>query len=445
MGSRHREQETVKPIDIQLHKFHAVQREMYKNRTKRDVWRCGRRFGKTTAFEDMAANWAIRGEGKPGAKGHSIGWFSPNYKLLLPSYKRILRTVKPLVLHASKIDGIIELVTGGSIEFWTLNDEDAGRSRAYKKVLIDEAGLVKKGLKDIWDQSIEPTLLDYNGDAVMAGTPKGEDPDSFFYQVCTDKSLGWREWHAPTRANPMMSGEALDQLKNTKSPLVWQQEYEAAFVNWNGVQFFELSKFLDEDGYPYASPLHVDGVFATIDTAIKTGSDNDGTAVTFWAVNKTFGKPKLFVLDWDILQIQGNLLETWLPTVYQRLEVLAQETKARNGSIGAWVEDKGSGTILIQQAQARAWPCHAIESALTAVGKDERAISVSGYVYNGDVGITKYAFEKVKEYKEQTKNHFMYQVFSFRIGDKEAAKRSDDLLDTLTYGVAIALGNSEGY
>ncbi len=54
---------------------------------------------------------------------------------------------------------------------------------------------------------------------------------------------------------------------------------------------------------------------------------------------------------------------------------------ARHGSIGVWIEDKNSGTILLQQAIRSQWPATAIDSKLTAMGKDERALSVSGYVY----------------------------------------------------------------
>ena len=42
-----------------------------------------------------------------------------------------------------------------------------------------------------------------------------------------------------------------------------------------------------------------------------------------------------------------------------------------------------NGAVLVQQAARRGWPCAAIDSKLTALGKDERAISVSGYVYRG--------------------------------------------------------------
>jgi hypothetical protein len=38
-------------------------------------------------------------------------------------------------------------------------------------------------------------------------------------------------------------------------------------------------------------------------------------------------EPRLVILDWDIVQIEGFLLEAWLPQVFGRLEELARETR----------------------------------------------------------------------------------------------------------------------
>jgi phage terminase large subunit-like protein len=417
---------------IHLQKFHADQSRIYKNRARFSVWRCGRRYGKTTALENIASNW--------GAHGDLTGWFSPTYKLLLPTYKRILQMVRPLVKSASKIDAIIELETGGAIEFWTLNDEDAGRSRKYHHVIIDEGSLVKRGLRDTWEQSIAPTLLDYGGDAIMAGTPKGVDDENFFYQACTNKKLGWKEFHAPTSANPMISREALAKLPSEVPPLVYQQEYLAEFVDWSGAMFFSLDAML-QDGEPVPYPEKIDTAYATLDSAIKTGSKNDGTGITFWGYCR-FPTPHLIVLDWELIQIEGSLLEAWLPSQFARCEELAGICGARYGSQGIHIEDKASGIILIQQGVRRGWNVHAIDSKLTAVGKEERAVSISGHVHRGEVKISRYAYDKLTTYKEMTRNHFLTQVLGFKIGEKDQA---DDLFDTFTYGVAIGLGDSEGF
>ena len=85
----------------------------------------------------------------------------------------------------------------------------------------------------------------------------------------------------------------------------------------------------------------------------------------------------------------------------------------------------------MQQARRRGWQATAIESELTALGKDERAISVSGYVYQGLVKITQEAFDKVSTYKATTRNHLLGQVVGFRVGDKDST-RQDDLLRLFT-------------
>ncbi|WP_186239486.1 hypothetical protein [Burkholderia gladioli] len=420
---------------VTLDKLHSKQAEIGRafNESRRVVIRCGRRFGKTTLLERCASKWAYN--------GLRVGWFGPTYKLNLPTYKRILRTVTPVVYSKSKIDQVIELNSGGCVEFWTLQDEDAGRSRFYDRVIIDEGSLVKTGLRSIWEQAIAPTLLDRKGHAIMAGTPKGIDPDNFFYEACTDKSLGWQEFHAPTAANPMLDPEAVAKLKDEYPALVYQQEYLADFVDWNGAAFFSESSML-EDGKAVEYPTRCDQVFAVVDTALKDGLEHDGTAVTYFARNKIAGTP-LIILDWDVLQIEGALLESWLPTVAQRCEELAFQVGARHGSLGGWIEDKASGIVLLQQAARRGLPFHPITEKLIDLGKEGRALSVSGYVHRGEVKISRHAHDKVTNYKGQTRNHLISQVCGFRLGTK--TPHHMDLLDTFTYGVAISLGDSEGY
>ncbi|WP_065493979.1 hypothetical protein [Burkholderia sp. CCA53] len=420
---------------VKLQELHAKQAEIGRafNESRRVVIRCGRRFGKTTLLERCASKWSYN--------GLKVGWFGPTYKLNLPTYKRILRTVQPVVYSKSKIDQVIELNSGGCIEFWTLQDEDAGRSRFYDRVIIDEGSLVPKGLRSIWEQAIAPTLLDRKGHAIMAGTPKGIDPENFFYEACTDKTLGWREFHAPTASNPMLDPEAVAKLKDEYPALVYQQEYLADFVDWNGAAFFSEDSLL-VDGEPVDYPARCDQVFAVVDTALKDGLEHDGTAVTYFARNIITGTP-LTILDWDVLQIEGALLESWLPTVAQRCEELAAQVGARQGSLGGWIEDKASGIVLLQQARRRSLPFHPIEEKLVDLGKEGRALSVSGYVHRGEVKISRYAHDKVTNYKGQTRNHLISQVCGFRLGTK--TPHHQDLLDTFCYGVAISLGDSEGY
>ncbi len=420
---------------VELQKLHAGQlpvAELIRD-NKRVVVRCGRRFGKTLLLERTAAKAAYLGK--------RVGWFGPQYKLNTPTYKRLARALQPATVSRSKVDQIIETTKGGAVEFWTLENEDAGRSRYYDLVVLDEVSLVKRGMQEIWEQSIAPTLLDRQGAAIMAGTPKGIDQDNYFYRACTEKALGWLEHHAPTSANPMLNAEAVARLKDEYPALVYQQEYLAEFVDWNGSAFFAESSLL-QDGKPVELPVRVDSVFAVIDTALKDGLEHDGTAVLYCAKD-SLGGPRLILLDWDVIQIEGALLEQWLPSVGMRLEQLAVEHKARTGSHGMWIEDKASGIVLIQQAQRKGMQVYPIDGALVAMGKEGRALNVSGHVYQGKVKFSQYAYDKTTNFRGQTRNHLLSQVCGFRLGTK--TPHNQDLLDCFTYAVALGLGNSDGY
>lgn len=437
-------------IEISLPQLHPDQVRAFRlfQANRFVALRGGRRWGKTDFAKTIACDGAV--------KGQPIGWFAPDYKIEIEAFNEIAEVLAPVRLSSSKVEGVIRTTTGGRIDFWTLENERAGRSRKYKKVLIDEAAFTKPGMMAIWEQSIRPTLLDLNGKALVLSNTNGNDPENFFWRICTQPNLGFVEFHAPTSANPHIPlrlpgeteeslaarrAEVLEKLRTENHPLVYRQEYLAEFVDWSGGAFFDIEKLL-VDGRPVEAPNRCDAVFAVIDTAIKTGKDNDGTGVAFWAVDRIVGHP-LVLLDWDIIQIEGASLETWLPTVFERLETFARSCHARMGTLGAFIEDKGSGTILLQQARRRGWMAQEIESKLTAMGKDERALSVSRHVHCGSVKFSVAAYDKVSIYKGVSRNHMCSQVAGFRMGDTDN-KRADDLLDCFCYGIALTLGDSGG-
>lgn len=414
------------------------------------ILRCGRRYGKT----EFGGQWAIGGENFGGlSNGMPVGWFAPSYKIMSEVYYELSQMLEPIKQHASKTDGVIRCVNGGRLDFWTLENLDAGRSREYERIVIDEAAFTNdETMMDQWLRAIEPTLAKHNGKVLLCSNTNGVNPNNFLFRCSpagADKpgadgrgaKFKFKEHHAPSSRNPYLSKAFLDNKKANSHPLVWRQEYLAEFVDWTGVAFFSLPSMLVK-GEPVERPKRVDGVFAVVDTAVKTGKDNDGTAVTFWGLINNVPSP-LVILDWDILQIEGSLLETWLPTIFQRLEALARDCKSRNGSLGVHIEDKSTGMVLLQQALKRGWPAHPINGKLTGMGKDERCISVSGDVYNGKVKLSREAYDKVMVYKDVSQNHLVSQVTGFRVGDKKAATRADDLLDTFCYGIAIAIGNPE--
>ncbi|MGS5102147.1 hypothetical protein ACVD2D_14620, partial [Escherichia coli] len=115
---------------------------------------------------------------------------------------------------------------------------------------------------------------------------------------------------------------------------------------------------------------------------------------------------------------------------------------ARMGTTGLFIEDKATGITLLQQGANEGWNVHPIDGELTALPKESRAINISGYVASGKVRISKYAFEKITEYKQSKKNHLLFQVLKFIIGEED---QDDDLFDCFNYGVALGLGNGDGF
>jgi hypothetical protein len=445
-------------FEFDMGQLHAGQADAYwalqPHRFK--VLRCGRRFGKT----EFAKTWIIQGL----LQGFECAWLAPQHMIWSEVYTDLANLLRPLLDTSSKTGAVMRMKTGGRLDFWTLENAIAGRGRRYHRIVIDEAAFAKDGdnktdgsMMELFEKSIKPTLYDFGGEVLITSNSAGKNPDNFFYNVCTDPQYGFHEYHATTMENPTLPkrlrNESLadwsqrrvkfqNDLKQDNDPLVYAQEYLAEFVDWAGVAFFSREKLL-RDGQPLPYPRRCDGVFAVIDTASKTGTEHDATAVTFFAKDN-HGPVPLFILDWDTTQIEGAMLETWLPTIFQRLEELAKLCGARSGNLGAFIEDKNSGTILLQQAARRGWQVHSIESKLTAMGKDERALSVSGYVYRGKVKYTDQAFNKITTYKRRSRNHLVDQVENFRMGDKDN-KREDDLLDTFCYGIALSLGNRDGF
>jgi hypothetical protein len=209
--------------------------------------------------------------------------------------------------------------------------------------------------------------------------------------------------------------------------------------------FFSLGSMLI-DGRAAGMPLHPTCVFATIDTAMKTGQENDGCGVVYWAVDlHNVCEYPLYILDWEYKQIDGALLINWLPSVFQKLDYYANECKAIAGTRGAHIEDKSSGTILLQQALNLGLEAYPIESKLTAMGKSERCLDVSGYVHLGQVKLTEFARAKTVNYKGVDKNHLVAQIVGFDAAVKVDRNAQDDLLDAFSYGLALAFGNSLGF
>jgi len=418
---------------IQLPVLHQGQQRMLQQSTRFTAVRCGRRWGKSFTLETIAASYA--------SNGMRAGIFAPTYKTVSEQFTSIATHLDPIIKSSNSGQGAIRTINGGHVDTWSLDhNKRAGRGRKYHVVLLDETAFNGPDMMDIWRLAIKPTLLDYRGRAFVFSTPNGVDEENFFYQVCTNPKYGFTEYYAPTSDNPEMSKEELADLQRTELPEAFGQEYGAQFIDWSGTAIIQLQPFV-------ADPVRCDYVVAIIDSAIKDGVQHDGTGVSYFARNMyDTSKPPLVLIDWELHQIQGGSLINWLPTVHQRVAALARQCGAVQQDIGiprVFIEDKASGSILLQQCRDLSLPVSSIPSAFTAMGKDARAMAISSYAYLGKVRFSEYAYHKQQEFKKKVQNHQLTQVTTFRLGDKDASKRADDLLDTFCYGILCCIDKKE--
>jgi hypothetical protein len=395
---------------------------------KRTVIRAGRRWGKSTVLIALAADEAIR--------GRPVGYFCPLFRIATPVFDALAIVLGPLIV--SKTRGIeLRLSTGGSIDIWSIETSTIiARGRKYARALLDEiaftAATTDMGM--LWRASISPTLIDLDGSVVVASTPWGTDPANWFFMICNDKTLGWFELHAKSEDNPLWSREVLEEEKRSNSPLVWRQEYEAEFTSLDAAALIDVTKLLQPDGEPWPEPERLDQVFAVIDSAIKTGAGADGTAALLCGVTRLWSGPfkRLWLLDYDIVQVTAGVIEPWFEGVVARAREIMGKRTLSAGPI--YIEDAASGLILIEK-----YPqfTQALPHQWTSEGKDLRAYAVQAHFNGGQICITETCYRKTVSFKGIRINHLWTQLNSFVLGDKQASKRSDDLLDCAIYAASV--------
>jgi len=206
----------MQTLRFEIERPHSGQQQVITDSKRFNVLQCGRRYGKTTLGINRLIDNAVR-----GGRG---AWFAPTYKLLADVWRQMLATLSSINPIINVQEKRIELITSGSIEFWSLDQPDAGRGRKYHLVVVDEAGIVRN-LSDAWLGAIRPTLTDFKGGAWFLGTPKGRN---FFHQLYAKGQANdpeWASWRMPTTANPHIDPAEVEAARGDMPPAVFNQEY----------------------------------------------------------------------------------------------------------------------------------------------------------------------------------------------------------------------------
>jgi len=214
---------------IRLPAPHDGQQQVKDEARRFNVVACGRRWGKTTWGVDRAVNGILH--------GWPVGWFAPSYKYVQEVWRTVDRLMDPIITMSNAQERRMEFKTGGTFEVWSFaNDDEPGQSRAYKRAIIDEAGIIAKENADFietgWQEAIRPTLADYIGDAYFLSTPKGKNGFYDLYQWGAKEGMEeWMSWRMPTWTNPHIPESEIEAMRRDMSRRKYEQEVAAKFLD----------------------------------------------------------------------------------------------------------------------------------------------------------------------------------------------------------------------
>ncbi len=203
----------------------------------------GRRFGKS-----VFSRWELIRRAllyKPDKKKEKAGiYVAPRFWLVSPTYRQgkeihwlELKKEIPanLVKRKNEVDLEIELFNGAIIELKGAENEDSLRGAGLQGVVLDEAAFQKS---NVWDEIIQPMLLETGGWAVFIGTPKGYN---WFYDIYNkgqehhkQHNEEWKSWRFTSYDNEHVPKKEIDKKKDQVSEDTFAQEYLAEFTTFSG-------------------------------------------------------------------------------------------------------------------------------------------------------------------------------------------------------------------
>ncbi len=267
-------------IRLVLPKLHPAQREILDNSRRFNVCCLGRRTGKTVLGVDVIVDGP---RAKGALHGFPTAWYTPTYSAMKEVWRHISRLMAPVTVRKSEQERRLDLLGGGSIEFWSLDNPDAGRGRKYATVVIDEAAMVRN-LEDAFENNIRPLLADYRGEAWILSTPKGNN----YFKTLFDRGHPsnpnrdpeWASFQMPTWVNPHIAPEEIEAMRRSMPRLSFLQEVEAQFVSFAGT-------FIKAEHIHKGQPPEGLTLYMGVDLAISMKENADYTAIVVLGVDES--------------------------------------------------------------------------------------------------------------------------------------------------------------
>lgn len=156
------------------------------------------------------------------------------------------------VRRKSERELFIQLENGTMIECRSEENPDQLIGEGLDLIVCAEAARLKHRT---WDQYLRPALADRRGAALLTSTPRGFNWFHEFFLRGQEGDVhepGWESWQIPSRENPLLSEDEIEQARRTSTPEAFAQEWEAKFISYGGLVFPEFNHDIHVRAHHYS-------------------------------------------------------------------------------------------------------------------------------------------------------------------------------------------------
>jgi len=211
------------------------QKKVISNEARFRVLITGRRFGKTF----LAINELAKFASKPNQR---VWYVAPTYRQAKAICWNVLK--EKMIYHKwvkniNHSDLTITLKNNSQITLRGSDNEQSLRGVGLNFLCIDEFADVSQ---EAWYEVLRPTLSDTKGHALFCGSPRGFGNWSYelFKQGETNKD--WASFKYTTIEGGNVDQDEVEQAKQDLDIRTFQQEYEATFVNYSGMIYYNFNR-----------------------------------------------------------------------------------------------------------------------------------------------------------------------------------------------------------
>jgi hypothetical protein len=213
----------------------SPQKKVIKDDSRFRVLITGRRFGKTY----LAINELAKFASQPNKK---VWYVAPSYRQAKAICWGVLK--EKMIQHKwvksiNHSDLTITLKNNSQITLRGSDNENSLRGVGLHFLVMDEFADTSK---ETWYEVLRPTLSDTKGYALFCGSPRGFGNWSYELYKMGETNKDWKSFQYTTLEGEQVSEDEIEQAKQDLDLRTFQQEYEATFVNYSGMIYYNFSR-----------------------------------------------------------------------------------------------------------------------------------------------------------------------------------------------------------